>query len=124
MTFLKRVLIADAAISGTTGLLMLFAAVPLQEFLGLPVTLLRVAGASLLPFALFLVALSRRDSVPRAAVLSVIVANIAWIASSLALLFVDQVDLNRLGVAFILAQAAAVAVFAEMQYIGLRRATA
>jgi hypothetical protein len=121
-TFLRRALIADAVISGTTGVLMLAAAAPLARILGVPTALLSSAGVSLLPFVAFLIWLCTRASVPRSAVWLVIALNLAWVIGSIALLFIDRLDPNGLGIAFILVQAIAVAAFAEAQYVALRRA--
>jgi hypothetical protein len=121
LTFLQRVLIADAVISGTSGVLLLVAAGPLSRILGVPASLLSSAGVSLLPFVAFLIWLCTRTNVPRSAVWIVIALNLAWVVGSIALLFADRLDPNRLGIAFILVQAIAVAGFAEMQYVGLRR---
>lgn len=46
-------------------------------------------------------------------------ANIGWVAASI--VFAIAADLTGLGVAFVLAQAAAVALFAELQLIGARK---
>ncbi len=121
-TFLRRALIADAVISGTAGVLMLAAAAPLARILGVPTALLSSAGVSLLPFVAFLIWLCTRASVPRSAVWLVIALNLAWVIGSIALLFIDRLDPNGLGIAFILVQAIAVAAFAEAQYVALRRA--
>ena len=123
-SFLRRALVVDAAISGSTGVLMMAGAAPLQEMLGIPGVLLRYAGVSLLPFAAALGYLSRRDDLPPAAVRAVIAANAAWVAASVGLLLSGRVEPTPLGYAFVLAQALAVAVFAEMQYVGLRRSAA
>jgi hypothetical protein len=120
--FLRRALIADAVISGTTGLFLFAGAGLLSPILNVPAELLRSAGVSLLPFCAFLVYLCTRGHLPRMSVWLVIALNVAWVIGSVLLLFVDRLDPSRLGVAFILVQAAAVAVFAEMQYVGLRRA--
>jgi hypothetical protein len=123
-TFLRRVLIADAFISGITGVLMLAATRPISQFFEVPVSLLFSAGVSLLPFTAFLIWLCTRPNVPRSAVWFVIALNLGWVIGSIALLFVDRVDPNRIGVAFILVQAIAVLGFAEMQYVGLRKLAA
>ncbi len=122
-TFLRRVLIADAAASAATGLLMLVGAVPLEQWLALPAGLLRAAGASLLPFAAIVAWLALRDTISRAGVWAVIALNAIWVVDSVALLFTDWVQPAMLGYAFVLAQAGAVAVLAELEYLGLRRAT-
>jgi hypothetical protein len=120
-TFLRRVLLADGIISGTTGLAMFLGAAALGDLLGLPISLLRSAGISLLPYAAFLFFLARRDTVSRLSVWSVIALNVAWAAASILLLFGDSISPNRLGSAFVLMQAGAVVVLAEMQWVGLRR---
>ena len=51
----------------------------------------------------------------------VIVGNAAWTLGSIALLFSGAVSPNLLGQVFIVAQAIATGVFAELQYIGLRK---
>jgi len=121
MTFLRRVLVADAAISGTTGLLILLAANPLSKMLGVPAELLRYSGASLIPFTALLAYVITRDNLARTTVQTVIALNAVWVVASIALLFSDQIAPNRLGTAFIIVQAVMVALFAEMQYVGLRK---
>jgi hypothetical protein len=118
------VLVADATISGITGLMMVAGAGGLEGKLGVPAELLRYAGLSLLPFAALVFGLSRRDSLPRPGVWAVIALNAAWVVASVWLPFSGWISPNALGSAFILAQAFAVAVFAEMQYVGLRRSFA
>ena len=119
--FLRRVLIADAVISGTTGLLLIAAAHPLSQLLAIVPGLLRATGASLIPFAAFVTWVCTRAAIPRTSVWTVIALNAAWVVASFALLFVDGFDPSRLGVAFIVLQAVAVAGLAEAQYVGLRR---
>jgi hypothetical protein len=121
---LRRTLVADAAISGMTGLLSAAAANPLGELLGVPVPLLRYAGVSLLPFAVLLVVLATREALPAVAVRIVIAANLLWAIDSILLLFTGWIEPSALGYAFIIAQAAIVALFAEIQHAGLRAATA
>ena len=53
--------------------------------------------------------------------LNVIVGNAAWTLGSIALLFSGAVSPNLLGQVFIVAQAIATGVFAELQYVGLRK---
>jgi hypothetical protein len=54
-------------------------------------------------------------------VLVVIAGNAAWTLGSIALLFSGAVSPNLLGQIFIVAQAIATGVFAELQFIGLRK---
>ena len=121
-TFLRRALLADAAVSGATGLLMLLAAEPLADLLRLPAALLRYAGLVLLPFAAFVAWLATREgAAPRPLVWAVIATNALWAVDSVVLLLTGWIAPNGLGVAFVIAQALVVAAFAELQYLGLRR---
>ena len=121
--FLRRVLLADAAASGLTGLMMALGAdAPLAGLLGVPAALLRYAGLALLPFAGFVLWLATREAaVPRLAVWVVILGNALWAVDSLALLLSGWIAPTALGIGFVAAQALAVAVLAELQYVGLRR---
>jgi hypothetical protein len=119
--FLRRVLLVDAAAGAAMGLLMLFGAGVLENLLNLPAALLKTAGAGLLPLAAFLAWLGTRDVPPRAAVWVVIAVNAVWVADSIYLLLSGWVSPNVAGQAFIIAQALAVAVLAELEYFGLRR---
>lgn len=123
-SFLRRVLVADAATSGASGLLMALGSAPLENLLGVPASLLRYAGLSLLPFAALVAYLATRRSLPRAAVRAVIALNALWAADSILLLVGGWVGPTALGYAFVIAQALVVALFAEAQYVGLRRSAA
>jgi hypothetical protein len=122
--FLRRALLADAVISGGTGILMAAAAGLVDGLLGLPAVLLREAGLLLLPFAALVGWLATRAQPPLGAVKAVIAANGAWVAGSLLLLVSGFVAPTMLGYAFVIAQAVVVAVFAELQVMGLRRPVA
>jgi hypothetical protein len=118
---LRWTLVADAVISGATGVLMLLAAPVLESLLGVPSPLLRYAGISLLPFAAILAFLVTRPGVSRATVLAIIAANLAWVVASVLLLVSGGIAPTALGVAFVSVQAVAVAGFADLQYVGLRK---
>ena len=119
--FLRSVLIADAAISGTAGLFLALAAAPLHQFLGISEALMRYAGVSLIPFAAVLVYLAARREVSQHSIAAIIALNIAWVVASVGSLFV--IEPKPLGYGFVVIQALAVVAFAEMQYVGLRRSS-
>lgn len=123
-SFLRRVLLADAATGIVTGLLMLFGAGFLESLLGLPATLLREAGIILLPLAVFVGYVGLRKELSRRLVWIVIAFNVLWVIDSVVLLMSGWVSPTLLGQAFIVMQAVAVAVFAELEYFGMRRTTA
>jgi hypothetical protein len=121
--FLRWALLADAIATGGTGLLMTLAAGALAPLLQLPEPLLFYAGLPLIPYAIFVGWLARRDVMPRFAVWAVIVLNVLWAADCALLAFSGWVAPTALGYAFILMQVVVVAAFAELQYVGLRRST-
>ncbi|POR46117.1 hypothetical protein [Bosea psychrotolerans] len=122
--FLRNALAADAAACAATGLLLAAAAEPLSGLLGFPTSFLRGAGLVLLPCAALLAWFCARQTLPRLAVHAVIGINILWVADSIAILVAGWFQPSGLGTAFVLAQAAAVAVITELEVIGLKRSAA
>jgi hypothetical protein len=120
-TLLRRALVVDAVVTGACALLLAFGARMLDAFLGLPASLLTGAGVSLIVYTAFLIWLIRRDTLPRGAVWFVIAGNALWAIDSVLLLFTNWVDPTVVGQVFVVFQAIVVAVFAEAQYVGLRR---
>ena len=121
-TFLRRVLYADAATCVATGLLMTLGSGLFGQFAVLPTGLLRYAVVSLFPFAALLVFLATRDHLSPPAVWAVIVLNALWTVDSLLLLLTGWVAPTEVGYAFVIAQALGVAMFAGLEYFGLRKA--
>jgi hypothetical protein len=120
---LRQALLADSVTSGACGLLMLIGA-GLLAHLGLPESLLRVAGGVLLPYAALVAWLGTRETVSRVAVWAVILGNVVWAADSLLLLSGHFVEPTRAGSVFVILQALAVGMYAALQLIGLRRSEA
>ena len=120
-TLLRRALLLDAAASGGLGLIAAIAAAALAEPFDLPSGLLRGAGVALVPFAALLAYLGSRERVSHPAARSVVAVNLLWVVGSLLMLIAGWVDPSALGVAFVLVQALAVALFAGLQELGLRR---
>ena len=120
-SFLSRALIADAVFSGVSAVGLTLGAGVLAPFLSLPEAVLRETGLFLIAYTALVGWLATRSSVPKALVLLVIVGNAAWTLGSIALLFSGAVSPNLLGQVFVVAQAIATGVFAELQYIGLRK---
>jgi hypothetical protein len=122
--FLRQILVIDAAVSGAAGLLMAAGASVLSPLLGLPSGLLFWAGLALLPFVALLLTVARRGEASRLVLVDIIAINALWVAASLGLLISGAVAPTPLGYAFVIAQALAVALLAELQFIGFRRAAA
>ncbi|WP_458760350.1 hypothetical protein ACSVBT_05985 [Afipia sp. TerB] len=119
--FLRRALLADAIVSGAMALLLTLSAGMLTSLLNLPEALLRESGLFLIAYAAFVGLLGSRAAMQKPLVLLVIVGNAAWTLASIALLLSGAVSPNLLGIAFVVMQAIAVGVFAELQLIGLRK---
>ena len=119
--FLRQVLLADAALSGATGLLQVFLTAWLASLLNLPAALLLWTGVVLLAYAAAVASLSIYERLSRPLVWAVIAVNLAWAVGCVGLLVLGWVDPNALGVAWVLLQAVVVTVFAELQYLALRR---
>jgi hypothetical protein len=119
--FLRRAILADAIFSGISAVVLTFGAGMLAPLLNLPEALLRETGLFLIAYAALVGWLGTRSSMPRVLVGIVIAGNAAWTLGSIALLFSGAVMPNLLGEAFVAIQAVVTGVFAELQYIGLRR---
>jgi hypothetical protein len=117
--WLRRVLIVDAATCLATGLLTTLFAAPLSTLLGLPAALLFYAGLALFPIAAFMAWLAMRRDLSRAGAWLVVLGNAGWVAGSVLVLCVFSP--TGLGTAFVIAQAAVVALLAELELTGLRR---
>lgn len=120
--FLRRVLAADAVSCLGMGVLCAAGAGVLAAPLGLPRALLLEAGLVLLLCAAVIGWIASRATAPRALVMVVILGNVGWVLGSLLLLVSPFVAPTTLGGVFVVAQAAAVAVITELEWIGLRRA--
>jgi hypothetical protein len=121
-SFLRLALLADAAVSGVTGLAMMLGAGVVDGLLGVPGALLRCAGLSLLPFAALVAFLATRENLSRPAAWAVVAYNALWAVDSIVLMASGWIAPTALGYAFIAFQALVVATFAGLQYVGLRKA--
>jgi len=119
--FLRRALLADAVFSGVSAIALTLDASALAPFLNLPEALLRETGLFLVAYTALVGWLGTRASVPKALVVLVVVGNAAWTLASIALLFSGAVNPNLSGELVVVAQAISTGVFAELQYIGMRR---
>ncbi|MEV0150910.1 MULTISPECIES: hypothetical protein [unclassified Nonomuraea] len=119
--FLRLALAADAAVTGVNGLAYLVAAGPLSGLLGPDAGLLRGIGAFLLVYAAAVGVLASRRTVSVAGTRAVIGLNLAWTLASLAAAIEASGEFTTPGLIWTVLQALVVAVFAELQIMGLRR---
>lgn len=119
-SFLSRVLWLDALSCAAIFAIGVSLAVPVSDWLGLPLVVVNAAGWICLAAGGLLAFLAVRPI--RALLALAIAGNIAWIAASLAVWFGWSSELTALGHAVVLAQAAAVALFVTLELRGLRSA--
>ncbi len=122
--FLRTMLLVDAATCIATGILMALGADVLAPLMAIPGPLLRWAGLSLFPIAIFIALVGTRDGLAPPAVRVVIAGNALWVVGSVLLLVDGLIAPNILGFVFVGGQAAAVAVLAELEFFGLRQVLA
>jgi hypothetical protein len=122
-SLLRLALRLDAVASGALGVLLLAAGPLLDELLGTPLGVAWPVGLFLVAFAAALWVAASRSPVSGLAAWAVVVINLLWVVGSVATVAAGWLPLTALGVAFVLVQAAAVALFAGLELLGLRRAS-
>lgn len=113
---LRAIVGLDAATCAVMSTLLLGGGGILSSFLGIPHVVLTGAGILLFPVAVFMAFVAARASAPGWAAWIVIAGNAAWVIASLALVLGPFITPTKLGIAFILAQAAVVAILAVAEY--------
>jgi hypothetical protein len=119
----RKTLLADAAVSGAAAVLMITGAGLLGPLLSIPKSLLFWAGLLLVPFVAMLLIVARRETAHRMILLDIVLLNVLWVVASFAVILLGVVEPNALGIAFIAAQALAVALFAALQVGALKAAS-
>lgn len=119
---LRLVLKLDAVASGALGVLSVAASLVMDDLLSTLLALLVLVGAFLVIWAAALWVLASRHQISRTAVWSVIGLNLLYAAGSIVVAMAGWFPLSALGTAFVLTQAAAVALVAAAQFYALRRA--
>lgn len=119
---LTTTLIANAASSAVTGVLLVAGAAPLSGWLGIPAWLSVVIGLGLLAFAVSVV-LVARDPQP-GGVRQVIAADVAWVIGAVVVIVGFPGSMSTAGLWALGIVTVAVADFAILQTVGLRRTKA
>lgn len=118
---LRAVLWTDA-LAGTGSAVLHFALTgTLSSLLGMPAAWLNATGLALLCYVVLAGTLALQASPSRTALGLLVVGNFAWVVGCLVLLFGGVVALTPLGQAYVVMQALAVLVLAELQWMALRR---
>lgn len=112
---------ANALFSGLSGVLLTIGAVPMADWLGIPIWISVAVGVGLMAFSAQ-VAMTARDPQP-AAVRMVIISDVAWVVSAVVLIALFPGSMSDQGLVALGLVTGAVAVFAILQTIGLRLVT-
>lgn len=116
---LQNILLLDAATCVGAGALMAFGSSFVAGLTAIPAPLLTWAGLILFPCAALMIFAGLQAVPPRPVVWLIVLGNIGWVIASLGIFaFIAP---NALGVIFILAQAAVVAVLALLEHNAMQR---
>jgi hypothetical protein len=119
---LRYALRGDAIVSAATGAICLAAAQPLADIIGIqPPVALRILGAMLAVYGGVLFYTAAQPQINRRVAIAAVVLNVLWVIDSAVLLVAGWLPLTSAGVWTIALIAVGVAIFAELQFFGLRR---
>jgi hypothetical protein len=118
---LRLALKFDALAAGGLGLALVALGAVLDSTLGLPTSLLLPVGAFLLGWAGVVLYVGTRPAINRTAAWTIVALNALWLLDSVLVLVAGWYDVTGMGIAFVIAQALAVAVLTELQFTGLKR---
>lgn len=116
---LTRVLVANAGFSAVTGASLAVGAIPVSRWLEIPTWLTVAVGVGLLPFSLAVSVVARRPS--RRTVRLVIAADLVWVAGAAIVIVGFPQSMSTSGLWVLGLVTVAVAGFAVLQEVGLRR---
>jgi hypothetical protein len=124
LSSLRALLFADAMTCAAMGALLVSGSGLVAGLTDIPAPLLFYAGLSLLPVAAFMALVALQVPVSGPLAWLVIGGNVLWVAASLLLLVSGWIAPNALGLAFVIAQAVAVAALALLELGALRQPAA
>jgi hypothetical protein len=117
-SLLRLAMRADAVLSGLCGIALMAAAGPLSGFTGFTTAAEYGIGAAFVVYGIVVFLAAGRERVRSAGIATMIANPIFTIAAVLAVL---EVDLTTAGVVATLASGVFTLVFADLQYLGVRR---
>ena len=121
--FLRNVLRVDALSCIACGALQVAFPAAMARLLNLPEGLIAYTGEFLLVYAAAVAFVSTRNPLPRPFIWALVAGNASWALACVLLLAGGGLSPSALGIAYVVMQALTVAVLAELQYFGLRRAS-
>lgn len=121
---LRLALRLDGVISFAAGLATSIRYASLEGVLGAPAGVILAVGVFMLAYGAAICWLSARTRIDQRLVWIVVIGNLIWAIDSVLLAGSDWIAPTALGIALILGQAALVAGFSALQYLGLRQSRA
>lgn len=121
---LRFALRLDAVASAAVGAITCLGVQSVPALLGAPSPYVLGAGLFMLAYGAAIGWLSTRERIDSRLVWAVIIGNLVWALDSVLLAGSGWISPQTLGLVLLLGQAFAVAVFAELQYLGLRQSRA
>jgi hypothetical protein len=121
LTRLRQVLALDAVVTAVNGLVYLAVSAPVARLLGVPSSLLIIAGGFLIGYGSAVGYLASRSEPAPNAVRAVVVMNSGWVIASVTALLASWIEPSTAGLVWIPLQAAVVAGLAAAQVVFLRR---
>lgn len=118
---LRRLLVADGALSAAMGAALTMAAGPVAALTGLPAAALTALGIALVLWGAWVAYAGARLAAPRRAGQAVSVVNFAWVLASVIILFGGLLPLTTAGWWLVAAMAVAVDLLAVGQWLAARR---
>jgi hypothetical protein len=119
-SLLRLAMRADAVLSGLCGVALIAAAGPLSGFTGLPTGVEYGIGAVFVVYATVVYMAAGLEKV-RPAGIATAIANVLFTVLAVVVVLARPVDLTTAGVVALLGSGAYTLVFADLQYLGVRR---
>ena len=119
-SLLRVAMRADAVLSGLCGIALIAAAGWFSDLTGLPKASLYGAGAAFVVYATVVFLAAGLERV-RTAGIATAIANLAFTVLAVAVVLARPVNLTTAGVVAVLAGGVYTLVFADLQYLGVRR---
>ncbi|WP_328360013.1 hypothetical protein OG976_07525 [Mycobacterium sp. NBC_00419] len=119
-SLLRMAMRVDAVCSGLCGLALIVAAGPISTLTGLPTAAEYAIGATFLVYATAVFLGAGLERVRTAGIITAI-ANLLFTVAAVVVVLARPVDLTTAGVVAVIAGGVYTLVFADLQYLGVRR---
>lgn len=122
-SLLRLAMRLDAVLVGVSGVAILAFAAPLAAAAGIPTGIELALGAFFVLYGVVVFGLARLENV-RGAGIGTVIANVVSTVAAVAVAVVDPWSMTTTGLVITIAMGIYTAVFAELQFVGVRRIAA